>query len=268
MRGGSRARCAHVIFAVLMTPGATASGLATSAAPVHAAGPAESSLWRATRIVYLAGGSVYLDAGTADGLAVGDSLVVRRLGSEIALLRVTDVSSHRAACDTLLTRAALQVGDAVRRIGAPHAEGAPPADSSLAALPTDSTRATPRSPDSPVVVARHARSWLRGRAGARFLSASAGSAVSVRQPMLDLTLAGGDDSTSTTAILDVRGRRTVRTSSEGLSRHGEVRLRIDLLDGELDRIASAVGPGRLPRQCRGSLQRHRVRADNRREPRA
>ena len=199
-----------------------AAGLLALLAGLFAAGPAraaESSLWKAIRVVYVAGGSVYLDAGSADGLAVGDSVVVRRLGSEIALLRVSDVSSRRSACDTLLTRSAIHVGDEARRIGLPHAPGAPAADSSLAALPADSTRAAPRPPDALGVVARPSRPWLRGRAGARWLSASAGPAVKVQQPMLDLSLAGGDDSTSTSAILDVRGRRTVRTSSEGLSNH-------------------------------------------------
>lgn len=199
-----------------------ATGLFALLAALLSAGPAraaESSLWKAIRVVYVAGGSVYLDAGSADGLAVGDSVVVRRLGSEIALLRVSDVSSRRSACDTLLTRSAVHVGDEARRIGLPRSPGVPPADSTLAALPADSTRAAPRSPETPVAVARPARPWMRGRAGARWLSASAGSAVKVQQPMLDLSLAGGDDSTATNAVLDVRGRHTVRTSSEGLSSH-------------------------------------------------
>lgn len=211
MTGGIGTRAALALgLAVLV------ANLACGATPARAA---ESSLWKAIRVVYVAGGSVYLDAGTADGLAVGDSLVVRRLGSEIALLQVSDISSRRSACDTLLTRTTVQVGDEARRIGVPRAGGAQPADSSLAALPADSTRATPRAPGAPVVIRQPARAWLRGRAGARWLSASAGSAVRVQQPMLDLSLAGGDDSTSTRAILDVRGRRTVRTSSEGLSSH-------------------------------------------------
>jgi hypothetical protein len=184
------------------------AGISGLSCLARAATPAAAS--RPVRIIYLAGSSAYLDAGASEGFMTGDTLVVRRLGSEVAMLVVSDVSSHRAACDTLLTRTALRTGDEVRVIGrAPRPEAAAAEPGAGAASIADSS-AAPIAAKAP-----RARPWLRGRAGARWMSASAEGSVRVDQPMLDLRLDGGSGETVFSGGLDLRGRQILRTSSNG-----------------------------------------------------
>ena len=156
-------------------------------------------------VSYLSGGSVYVDAGAREGLAIGDTLVVLRGGREIARVRVTFASSHRAACDTLWTASPVAVGDLVRYVAA--AAVAPPAAADTSALAAPG--AAPADASSPKPAAGRAR--LRGRIGAGWLSVTTSDGGSFRQPSLALRFDGtGLNDGRTDVAFDMRSRRTTR----------------------------------------------------------
>ena len=154
------------------------------------------------RVTYIMGTTVYLDAGREDGLTEGHAVRVIRDRQRLATLRVTSLASHRAA--TTLEGVAtlpLVVGDTVefdpaaRETG--REEGAP-----VSGLANRNVR----SRSSPV----------RGRVGLRYLLVRPLGAPGFTQPGLDLRL----EATHLGAVplgftMDVRGRRTYRTLSDG-----------------------------------------------------
>lgn len=155
-------------------------------------------------VSYLSGGSVYVDAGAREGLAVGDTLVVLRGTREVARVRVTFASSHRAACDTLWTGATLQVGDLVRYVAA----APPPAAGDTASL---ATPAPATAPGAPAAKPSAGRARLRGRVGAGWLSVETSDGGSFRQPSLALRFDGtGLNGGRTDVAFDLRSRRTTR----------------------------------------------------------
>ena len=169
-----------------------------------------------TRVTYLAGGTVYVEAGKLEGLREGDTLRVIRDGVGIAGLRVTYLSSHRASCDTFAVVQAPRVGDDVRF--EPHAP------LPVARAGADSSGAAAASGDSPAAAtaavdttrSRRGPRPYRGRVGLRYLSIqSSNGAGSVRQPALDLRF----DGTGIAGILDLaadaRSRRTSWIRSDG-----------------------------------------------------
>ncbi len=150
------------------------------------------------RVSYVSGGSVYVDGGAREGIAVGDTLRVSRKGDVIALVRVAFAASHRASGDTLRAARMPATGDAVQFT--PHV------------MSTDSTRTAagvaprPRSGSS-------ARSWIRGRAGLRDIDVrTLGSASGhYNQIAVDLRIDGVNGGGGRSDIaLDVRTRRTSR----------------------------------------------------------
>ncbi len=68
------------------------------------------------QIKYLSAENVYIDAGKADGIQTGDSLLVKRGSESIAALRVTYTADHSAACQIMTQQSELQVGDVVKPI--------------------------------------------------------------------------------------------------------------------------------------------------------
>ncbi len=172
-----------------------------------------AALAATTKVAYLTGGTVYAEAGALDGLAPGDTVQIVRAGSTFALAKVTYVSSHRAACDTLWTHGPIAVGDDVRY--AAHAAPAPDASAgdSIAGAARPAARAT---------TVRKVSKW-RGRIGARWLSVESGG-MSFRQPALDLRLnARGEGGGHLDLAFDMRNRRTMRSgfgnsTTEQLSR--------------------------------------------------
>ena len=54
--------------------------------------------YKLSRISYLTSVSVYIDAGSDQGLSAGQTIEVIRDGKVIGTLRVTEVTSHRALC--------------------------------------------------------------------------------------------------------------------------------------------------------------------------
>jgi hypothetical protein len=153
------------------------------------------------RITYLMGSTVYLDAGREDGLVEGHELRVVRGGQRIAALRVSSLASHRAACSVEGTvTLPLAVGDTVEFTPVPAAVAA------AEVMAAGASRTGTRSRTSPV----------RGRVGLRFLLVRPPGAPGFTQPGLDLRL----EATQLGAVpigftMDVRGRRTYRTLSDG-----------------------------------------------------
>ena len=181
-----------------------------------------------TRVTYLAGGSVYVDAGRLEGLRVGDSLEVTRAGKTIAWLRASYLSSHRAACDTLRTLAPILAGDAAGFAARAPESGA--ADAAAAdrvagaptiVSPTAGVPAPTLAPDLPVSaavpvvprprVARRA-GLLHGRIGGRFLTVRTDGGGRLTQPALDVRLDGASlGGTPFDLAVDFRGRRVTRS---------------------------------------------------------
>ncbi|MFI5370265.1 MAG: hypothetical protein ACHQ52_01815 [Candidatus Eisenbacteria bacterium] len=173
---------------------------------------------RTTRVSYLAGASVYIEAGRLDGLAAGDTVVVVRDGGQVASLRVTVLSGHHAACDTLSTTAAPRTGDTVRytarAIAVPATTGAA-ADSAVAAIPGAAADTVAASPAMPVLVAvpPPPPPRLRGRIGASGLFVDQGEAGGFRRPAFDMHLDGRNLHGGFDAALDMRSDQVVGTGA-------------------------------------------------------
>jgi hypothetical protein len=157
------------------------------------------------RVTFLAGASVYVEAGRLDGLREGDTLTVIRDGGVIARLLARDLSSHRASCDTFAVVSAPAVGDLVRFV--PHTADAGSAGSPLASSGTEpaliDTAAAP-PPDA-------SRSRLRGRVGVHAIAVQSSAGSGFAQPAVDLRLDQRDAGGAWDFALDVRARRTVAT---------------------------------------------------------
>lgn len=153
------------------------------------------------RITYLMGATVYLDAGREDGLVEGHEVRVVRGGQRIALLRVTSLASHRAACSVEGNPALpLAVGDSV----------------AFAPVATVAARPETMSASAPRTGARSRASPVRGRVGLRYLLVRPPAAPGFSQPGLDLRLdVARLGNVPIGFALDVRGRRTYRTQVDG-----------------------------------------------------
>ena len=197
MRAAGMLRVAGIAAALSVLPGAVG-------AQGGAGAPA------ATRVSYVSGGSVYVEAGRLQGIAEGDTLVVLRGDRVVSRLVVRFVSASRAAGDTLAAAAMPQVGDAVRyRPGATGgAAGAAGAGVVAATGPADSVApgaaasasAAPRPPTP---------QRLRGRIGARLLYVDPDGVDGYTQPALDLRLDGTSlGGKPLDLLVDVRGHHT------------------------------------------------------------
>jgi len=176
---------------------------AMTAAPLAAgAEPADST----ARVTYLAGASVYVDAGERAGLRIGDTLQVVRDGTVVSRLRVEYLSSANASCRAL--GGAVRPGDRVRFVA--HAAPEP-------ALAPD--RADAAADAAPVPAARPRReSRIRGRLGARYLASSSGApaTTSFSQPSLDARIDGrGLLASRLDFTVDARARRTYLPDTTG-----------------------------------------------------
>ena len=201
------------VVAPVLAPVAMPVVTAARVAPVSAT--RSSASWRSSRISYLAGGSVYLDAGQVEGLAVGDTVDVVRQEDTIARLRVRFVSSRRASCDTLWTRQPLALGDAAWFRSDPRRQGAVRDSLQIAAARGDSIRTAAVLPmPRGRAAVRNAR-W-RGRVGGRWLSVQTDGGSRYQQPGLELRMDGRDALAGHADVaLDIRGRRTISTGLNG-----------------------------------------------------
>ncbi len=187
-------------------------------APVRAATP--------HRITYLTSTTAYIDAGREDGVVEGTRVEVVKGGVVVAVLRVTDVSSHRAACAIETGAEALEVGAAVRYEAAevpPRPDTTPP----VGAATTESGQ--------PIefAAAKPGQSWmrrmgLRGRIGVRYLTVidQSGYGGTVSQPSLDVRVDGhGVNGSNFDLQVDVRARHTYQTVADGTQYNdGEARV--------------------------------------------
>lgn len=185
------------------------------ATPAAVATRAPSNGLRTSRISYLAGASAYVDAGQMDGLTAGDTIEVVRDGRAIAHLRVTFVSSKRASCDTLWTRAAIALGDAARYRSDFRRQAAVEDNARRAGVRGDSIRvAAVLTPPKGRAATRSSR--VRGRLGGRWLSVVSDGGNRYQQPALDLRADARDQlGGHADAALDIRARRTVRSDDKG-----------------------------------------------------
>lgn len=179
------------------------------AAPARAQQAAPAT--RTTTVTYVTGQSVYIGAGTADGVTVGLHADVLRKGHRIAGIRVRYVSSHAAACEVDSGSALVNVGDSVRYVPAtpPPAVAATPAAASTGASPgMGSSRSTLRD------------FGLRGRVGMNYVAVSQPDSGmgSFTQPSMDLRLDGQHLGGSALGlVVDARTRRTTQRLGDGTS---------------------------------------------------
>jgi hypothetical protein len=170
-----------------------------------------------THVSYLAGGTVYIEAGRDDGLGEGDTLAVARGDSLLAKLRVTFLSSHRAACDTLFVAGELRVGDAVHLVA--HSSTTPVSATPAAAVPGATDTLSAVSPLVPLAAApRRDTGLLHGRIGARLIDVRdhSGAGGGFTQPALDVRLDGANLGGGPADLsVDARTRRTSSTLADG-----------------------------------------------------
>ena len=157
-----------------------------------------------TRVTYISGPTVYVEAGRDDGIQSGDTLEVSRDGHPIAVLRVDYLSPHRAACSVVSKTDEIAVGDAARYT--PTAPVVPPAGPGTPAAGVAPAAAAAGTGST----AAKRSGGLHGRVGVRYLSVKDKTGdAGFSQPALDLFLAdyglGPVD-----LLLDVRARRTYR----------------------------------------------------------
>ncbi|HKW14075.1 MAG TPA: hypothetical protein VJS69_06285 [Candidatus Krumholzibacteria bacterium] len=165
-------------------------------------------------VTYLTSATAYVDAGIDDGLHPGDKVEVVRAGTVIAVLRVTDASSHRAACTIESVTAALAVGDVVRFTAGTVGETPPSAAPAVAAPETGALAPA---------VSNEGESWarrngLRGRIGVRYLGLfdQGGFGGNVKEPSADIRVDGDRVGGSAFDLqVDVRARHTVQTVADG-----------------------------------------------------
>jgi hypothetical protein len=147
-----------------------------------------------THVSYLAGSSIYLEAGRTEGIAEGDTIRIVRSGAEIAQVRVTYASSHRAVCDTLSLRSLPRVGDLALYRAHPPA----PADSTMvgasgvaagAAAGSDSAGSKSVALSQGVRMSAMRPRPVQGRVALGYLGTS-GIGGGYRQPSLDAYVQG------------------------------------------------------------------------------
>lgn len=163
--------------------------------------------WQWTRVSYLSGESVYIDAGTSAGLREGAKVDVMRRDSVVAVLEILYVSSSRAS-GRAIRGGPIVLGDSVRFLAAPEIiAGAAGAASAGTVAGTDGT--------TTLRTRRQARA-VTGRVGVRYMDLQTGTGTSGRltQPAVDLRLEGHRMSGSPIGlVIDARAHR--QTSGSG-----------------------------------------------------
>jgi len=109
-------------------------------------------------VKYRSSTSVYLDGGSADGLAVGDRVSVQSRGETIAELEVVFLSERSASCRVLSEKRPVQAGDvAIVKAKAPAAaQEATPGPGAVVEAPPVATASPTAAAETP---------WARARGG-------------------------------------------------------------------------------------------------------
>ncbi|MFI5309897.1 MAG: hypothetical protein ACHQQ3_01580 [Gemmatimonadales bacterium] len=207
MRRRARARMRLWVVVVLLASGAAGPGCVIVAQATPGTGVAPSVSW--TRVTYLSGESVYLEAGTRDGLREGSRLAIVRGDTVVADLVVAYISSTRASCTVEHATVPPAVGDSVR-FTPDHGSSA---GASTVAASSSSGGVASAAPASSQRIG--AAGVLRGRFGVRYLAVDPGSGGSLfTQPALDLRLDGQHlDGSAWGLVVDVRAQRSALTAS-------------------------------------------------------
>jgi hypothetical protein len=153
------------------------------------------------KVTYVSGSTVYVDAGTEQGLAEGSVVEILRDGAVVATLKVTTVSSKRASGTIEPANAEVRVGDGARFT----------ATAAVAAAAAPAT--TPESK-------KRGDTGVHGRVGVRWLYVkdNSGLGQDFSQPALDLRMTGRQVGGAAFDFdVDLRPRRTYRTRADGTS---------------------------------------------------
>ncbi len=193
--------------------------LVALAAAVPAAG--QDGEQATCEITYLTGSSVYINAGSEDGLRPGDLVELVTAGEVVLVLRVRDVSSRKSACipqdqDLNLT-GLVNVGDTIRytrRAPQPPAAAAVTVESEAeTAVLTEQTEPAPATKTSGE---RSLFGGLRGRVGLAYLLVNdrENDSGGFDRPAITLRLDGEHLGDSAFSIhVDTRLRRTTSNSN-------------------------------------------------------
>ena len=179
---------------------------------------AEEPVTRDAKVTYLTSATVYVDAGSEEGVQEGDVLDVVRNGTVIGWLRVFVVSSHKSGCRREDPALDVVVGDVVRYIpqvdptkvtAAAPVAGTPPAGTTstgTVAAPAPKRTSTGRGA---------LRDWgLAGRIGLRYLVVDQPDTdYRFSQPGVDVRLAGTNLGGGPMGLeVDIRSYRSYRVS--------------------------------------------------------
>lgn len=199
------ALAARTIIGLLALGGVTAAAQQPAAGTPAAPAAPDTGAARTASVTSQAGGTVYVNAGRADGLVEGMELSVTRRDSVAATLRVVFLASHQAACEIVQGAADVVIGDVVRYRPRSAPAGGQQAGSSA------TRRRTPRRLSGP---------GIHGRVGARYLRAEdQPTGGGFDQPSLDLRVDGmALGGTPLGLAVDLRTRKTTTSSSDGSSR--------------------------------------------------
>jgi len=186
--------------------------------PTPQAGAAVDEARATARITYVSGSTVYLDAGSQQGLTEKMRLEVTKDGAVVAVLEVTYVSPSRAVCAIVQGAEAIRAGDTVSYVSA-----APAATSVVAPA-----AAGEGAPPPPAPARRSSDPGIHGRVGVRYLAVRdrTETGAEYSQPALDLRLDGPYLGGSPVGLkVDARTRRTYQTFADG-SEDNEGRTRV------------------------------------------
>ncbi len=110
---------------------------------------------------YRSAETVYLDAGSASGLAIGDRLQVRRDGRVIGEVEVVFTAERSASARVLGETEPIRPGDRARRLGGATATPSPPAEPAQVPAPRPASPAVGAPPPPPPARATEAPSRRR-----------------------------------------------------------------------------------------------------------
>jgi len=207
-------RARGFLFRGRLAPCLALTALALTARIARAEDPAT----RDAKVTYLTSATVYVDAGSEEGVQEGDVLDVVRNGTVIGWLHVFVVSSHKSGCRREDPALDVVVGDVVRYI--PHIDPAKAAAAAAAA----GTAAGGTGPAGAAAAPAPKRSssgrgalrdWgLAGRIGLRYLVVDQPDTdYSFNQPGVDVRLAGTNLGGSSMGLeVDIRSYRSYRVS--------------------------------------------------------
>lgn len=202
---------AAAVMTIVLALSFAASAPAQQTGPAPARGAADT-----TRVSYVAGSSIYLEAGRERGLAEGDTVSVGGAGG--IRLRVTAVSSRRAVCEALPTAASSatpRVGDLVYFRRGPSDSGAAAGSSSgpSGAAVTPAPVADSSATEAPALRSMGGRRAIRGRAGVGYLRVE-GAGTDYSRPTADLRIEGRTAwGAPIDFVADVRGHRLERAGT-------------------------------------------------------